>query len=258
MDENKDKLNNESNDSMFSQNDENADSMFSMSNDDSMFSMSNDENNINEENNQQNEEILSSDNSTFSQNNEDNDSVFNAENNTNQEIIDVEEVEENNSDTEETKTSIYDEILNNDSKEETIETTKQEETTKSTPIKEDIRLSFGNIQEDINSADDSMVTVRPVKFQEFDEAVSNLTIKKNLDIMQDVPMHITVELGRTKSTIKDIVNMEIGSIVELDKIAGEQVEIFVNGKLVARGEVIVIEDKFGVRVVNTNIPKDII
>ena len=271
MDENKDKLNNESNDSMFSQNDENADSMFSTSNDDSMFSQNdenadsmfstpNDENNINEENNQQNEETLSSDDSMSIQNNENEDLVssFSVENNINQEIIDVEEVEENNSDTEETKTSIYDEILNNDSKEETIETTEQEETTKSTPIKEDIRLSFGNIQEDINSADDSMVTVRPVKFQEFDEAVSNLTIKKNLDIMQDVPMHITVELGRTKSTIKDIVNMEIGSIVELDKIAGEQVEIFVNGKLVARGEVIVIEDKFGVRVVNTNIPKDII
>lgn len=107
------------------------------------------------------------------------------------------------------------------------------------------------------SSDDSLVTVRPVRFQNFDESVVNLSIKKNLDIMQDIPMHITVELGRTKSTIKDIINMNVGSIVELDKIAGEQVEIYANEKLIARGEVIVIEDKFGVRVVNTNIPKEI-
>ena len=106
------------------------------------------------------------------------------------------------------------------------------------------------------NSDDSLVTVRPVRFQNFDEPVVNLAIKKNLDIMQDIPMHITVELGRTKSTIKDIINMNTGSIVELDKIAGEQVEIYANEKLVARGEVIVIEDKFGVRVVNTNIPKE--
>lgn len=108
------------------------------------------------------------------------------------------------------------------------------------------------------NSDDSLVTVRPVRFQNFDEPVVNLAIKKNLDIMQDIPMHITVELGRTKSTIKDIINMNTGSIVELDKIAGEQVEIYANEKLVARGEVIVIEDKFGVRVVNTNIPKEIL
>ena len=69
-------------------------------------------------------------------------------------------------------------------------------------------------------------------------------------------MHITVELGRTKSLIKDIIGINVGSIIELDKIAGEQVEIYANGQLVATGEVIVIEDKFGVRVVNTNIKKE--
>lgn len=74
--------------------------------------------------------------------------------------------------------------------------------------------------------------------------------------MQDIPMHITVELGRTKSLIKDIIGINVGSIIELDKIAGEQVEIYANGQLVATGEVIVIEDKFGVRVVNTNIKKE--
>lgn len=102
---------------------------------------------------------------------------------------------------------------------------------------------------------EKLITVRPVKFQNFEETPPIRTIKKNLDILQDVSMHISVELGRTKSSIKEVMEMEKGSIVELDKIAGEQVEVFVNGKLVAKGEVIVIEDKFGVRVTSTNFPK---
>lgn len=100
-----------------------------------------------------------------------------------------------------------------------------------------------------------LVTVRPVKFQELEDVPANRSIKKNLDIMQDVLMHISVELGRTKSSIKEVMEMEKGSIVELDKIAGEQVEIYVNEKLVAKGEVIVIEDKFGVRVTSTSLQK---
>lgn len=100
---------------------------------------------------------------------------------------------------------------------------------------------------------DELITVRPVKFQQFEASPPVLSIKKNLDIMQDVLMHISVELGRTKSSIKEVMDLEKGSIVELDKIAGEQVEIYVNEKLVAKGEVIVIEDKFGVRVVSTSI-----
>lgn len=96
-----------------------------------------------------------------------------------------------------------------------------------------------------------LISVRPVKFQQFEPAPPNRSIKKNLDIMQDVSMHVSVELGRTKSSIREIMDFEQGSIVELDKIAGEQVEIFVNDKFVAKGEVIVIEDKFGVRVTST-------
>ena len=98
-----------------------------------------------------------------------------------------------------------------------------------------------------------LITVRPVKFQQFENTPPVRSIKKNLDIMHDVSMHVSVELGRTKSSIREVMEMEAGSIVELDKIAGEQVEIFVNEKLVAKGEVIVIEDKFGVRVTSTNV-----
>ena len=116
------------------------------------------------------------------------------------------------------------------------------------------------IQEDVAENEEQsqdLITVRPVKFQEFEPVPPNRTIKKNLDIMQDVSMHVSVELGRTKSTIREVMDLEAGSVVELDKIAGEQVEVFVNDKLVAKGEVIVIEDKFGVRITSTNIQKQI-
>lgn len=102
---------------------------------------------------------------------------------------------------------------------------------------------------------DNKVTVRPIKFQEFENVEVKRSIKKNFDILQDIPMHISVELGRAKSTIKEAMDLEHGSIVELNKIAGEQVEVFVNGKYIAKGEVIVIEDKFGVRITSTNIVK---
>jgi flagellar motor switch protein FliN len=66
--------------------------------------------------------------------------------------------------------------------------------------------------------------------------------------VRDIPLDVTVELGRTRLLIRDILDLSAGSIVELDKIAGEPVELFANGMLVARGEVIVIDDNFGVRV----------
>lgn len=109
----------------------------------------------------------------------------------------------------------------------------------------------------VDEQTDDLVTVRPVKFQQFEQTSPNRSIKKNLDIMQDISMHVSVELGRTKSSIREVMEMEEGTVVELDKIAGEQVEIFINDKLVAKGEVIVIEDKFGVRITSTNIQKQI-
>ncbi|RXT15123.1 flagellar motor switch phosphatase FliY [Ammoniphilus sp. CFH 90114] len=71
---------------------------------------------------------------------------------------------------------------------------------------------------------------------------------RNLNLLLDIPLQVTVELGRTKKQIKDILEMSAGSIIELDKLAGEPVDIFVNNKLIAKGEVVVIEENFGVRV----------
>lgn len=99
-----------------------------------------------------------------------------------------------------------------------------------------------------------LVTVSPVEFVSFEDNEERLSDdpKANLDIMQDVKMHITVELGRARSSVKKILDLSKGSIVELNKVAGEQVELYANGKFIAYGEVIVIEDKFGLRVTNVS------
>lgn len=93
---------------------------------------------------------------------------------------------------------------------------------------------------------------------EFDESNSNARTAKNgdqpsadeasLDIIMDIPLEVSVELGRVKMQVRDVVELGAGSIVEIDKAAGEPVDVLVNGRLVARGEVVVIDDNFGVRI----------
>lgn len=74
--------------------------------------------------------------------------------------------------------------------------------------------------------------------------------KKNLDLILDIPLHLTVELGRTKLLVKDLLQLNQGAVVELGKLAGELLDVFVNSKLVARGEAVVVNEKFGVRLVD--------
>ena len=80
--------------------------------------------------------------------------------------------------------------------------------------------------------------------------------KKNLDFILDIPLQVTVELGRTKLLVKDILQLKQGSVVELTKLAGEPLDIFVNSKLVARGEAVVVNEKFGVRLVDIVTPNE--
>lgn len=91
------------------------------------------------------------------------------------------------------------------------------------------------------------VNVQPAQFQSFEEERIVLD-KNNISIIMDVPLQITVELGRTQKLIKDILEFSPGSIIELDKLAGEPVDILVNGKQIAKGEVVVIDESFGVRI----------
>jgi len=80
--------------------------------------------------------------------------------------------------------------------------------------------------------------------------------KQNLDFILDLPLEISVELGRTKMLIGDLLQLGQGSVIELTKLAGEPVEILVNQKLVARGEVVTINEKFGVRLTDIISPAD--
>ncbi len=75
-----------------------------------------------------------------------------------------------------------------------------------------------------------------------------VTPVKNIDLLMDVALDVVIELGRTVMPLKEVLNLGPGSVIELDKLAGDPVDILVNNKLVARGEVVVIEENFGVRI----------
>ncbi|MBO2945746.1 flagellar motor switch phosphatase FliY [Paenibacillus sp. F411] len=92
------------------------------------------------------------------------------------------------------------------------------------------------------------VNVQPVQFANLQNAPFGPADESNLNLLMDIPLKVTVELGRTQKQIKDILEMSQGSIIELDKLAGEPVDILVNNKLIAKGEVVVIDENFGVRV----------
>ncbi|HEY0828390.1 MAG TPA: flagellar motor switch phosphatase FliY [Bacilli bacterium] len=92
------------------------------------------------------------------------------------------------------------------------------------------------------------VNVQPVQYTNFAPGYAQPSDNTNLNLLLDIPLKVTVELGRTQKLIKDILELSQGSIIELDKLAGEPVDILVNNKLVAKGEVVVIDENFGVRV----------
>ncbi|MCY7860638.1 flagellar motor switch phosphatase FliY [Bacillus haynesii] len=92
------------------------------------------------------------------------------------------------------------------------------------------------------------VQVAPAEFQSFAPQTEAQPHLQNLDMLMDIPLSVTVELGRTNRSVKEVLELSTGSIIELDKLAGEPVDILVNQRVVAKGEVVVIDENFGVRV----------
>lgn len=92
------------------------------------------------------------------------------------------------------------------------------------------------------------VNIAPAQFQPFMNVGSPLLQQENIDLLLDVPLEVTVELGRTSKSIKEILDFAPGKIIELNRLAGEPIDVLVNGKYVAKGEVVVIEEAFGIRV----------
>lgn len=101
------------------------------------------------------------------------------------------------------------------------------------------------------------VTVQPVEFPSFDSHIPAVgSLNKNLELVMDVCLNLTVELGRTELSIKDVLELTRGSVIELNRVAGEPVDLFANGKMIAKGEVVVIEDNFGLRITSIVSPAD--
>jgi flagellar motor switch protein FliN/FliY len=118
-------------------------------------------------------------------------------------------------------------------------------------VQNDVRTNY---EPQIPVAQQSMATAAPVevheaRFEPLGEA-TNSSSPQNIDLILDVPLDISVVLGRTKKSIKDILSLGTGSLIELDKLAEEPVEILVNGKKIAFGEVVVVDENFGVRITN--------
>ncbi|GHS97234.1 flagellar motor switch protein FliN [Synergistales bacterium] len=92
-----------------------------------------------------------------------------------------------------------------------------------------------------------MIDVRPAEFTPLVSKGSTPGASK-IDLIADIPVRVTVELGKTRKNVSDILALTTGSVIELDKMAGEAVDVLVNGKLIAKGEVVVIDENFGVRI----------
>ena len=97
----------------------------------------------------------------------------------------------------------------------------------------------------MGAAEDQSSETKPATFPPLEKG--GLGDAKNLEFILDIPMQITVTLGSTKMLIRDLLQLGQGSVIELEKLAGEPMEVLVNNRLVARGEVVVVNEKFGVR-----------
>ncbi|WP_151636379.1 flagellar motor switch protein FliN [Noviherbaspirillum aerium] len=93
-------------------------------------------------------------------------------------------------------------------------------------------------------------------FQEFSGSAGKSNTNNDIDFILDIPVQLTVELGRTKIAIKNLLQLAQGSVVELDGLAGEPMDVLVNGCLIAQGEVVVVNDKFGIRLTDIITPSE--
>jgi flagellar motor switch protein FliN/FliY len=98
---------------------------------------------------------------------------------------------------------------------------------------------------------------QPASFQSFDAGSGpKITSMNDFDLILDIPVQLTVELGRTKISIRNLLQLAHGSVVELDALAGEPMDVLVNGTLIAQGEVVVVNDKFGIRLTDIITPSE--
>lgn len=109
--------------------------------------------------------------------------------------------------------------------------------------------------DDLGDEDESSVSVKPLEFSQLRPSDEDVD-RDNIDRLLDVTLNISVELGHKQMQIKEILELGPGKIIELDKLAGEPVDLLINGKLLAKGEVVVVDENFGVRITDLINPKD--
>ncbi len=159
--------------------------------------------------------------------------------------------------------TVVDDLLSDDFGEE-VSATLEEETGKTAEEAVDLEAETADmddifsedLEEPAGEPDTSPVEASPVQFDEFDSSRTTDGKGRQIDMLLDVELDVTVELGRKVMLVEEILRLGKGSVVELDKLAGEPVDILVNGRKLAEGEVVVVEDHFGVRLTHLINPRE--
>ena len=115
-----------------------------------------------------------------------------------------------------------------------------------------------NLADKLAQEAEAMTAAMDTKSESRADSASHISSAKdrNLQMILDIPLRVTVELGRTKMPVSDLLNLTQGSVIELNKLAGEPMEVLVNDKLIARGEAVVVNEKFGVRLTDIISPSE--
>ncbi|MES2672690.1 MAG: flagellar motor switch protein FliN [Pseudomonadota bacterium] len=109
--------------------------------------------------------------------------------------------------------------------------------------------------EQADVADKASAKANPVSFEELNDS-GRATVNPELDVILDIPVSISMEVGRTSITIRNLLQLNQGSVIELDRLAGEPLDVLVNGTLIAHGEVVVVNEKFGIRMTDVISPAE--
>ncbi len=128
--------------------------------------------------------------------------------------------------------------------------------TQQPPADDDSAELLAALNPDDAKAEEVVDNVSPAVFKNFSAQAHKGDAHNDIDLIMDIPVQMTVELGRTKIAIKNLLQLAQGSVIELDGVAGEPLNVLVNGCLLAQGEVVVVNDKFGIRLTDIITPSE--
>lgn len=112
------------------------------------------------------------------------------------------------------------------------------------------------LEEQKQNSEEGEADTQKVELDDFSEAHKSPTGQPDLDVILDIPVNISMEVGRTSITIRNLLQLNQGSVIELDRLAGEPLDVLVNGTLIAHGEVVVVNEKFGIRMTDVISPSE--